>query len=73
MPMCGVEDSFSPKLYVSCVQRICIMYLAEPKLYWRVKLSTGKWMYVPAVVERNPYGRICGVRYPDVPEVNESE
>ncbi len=43
------------------------MHLAEPRLYWRVKTHNG-WRYVPAEVERDPYGRISGVRYPKVIE-----
>jgi hypothetical protein len=43
------------------------MHLAEPRLYWRIKTAKG-WRYVAAIVERNPFGRICGVRYPEVDE-----
>jgi len=49
------------------------MHLAEPRLYWRVKQTNGQWKFIPAVIERNPFGRICGVRYPDPPEVGESD
>ena len=26
------------------------MHLAEPRLYWRIKIADGKWKYCPAMI-----------------------
>ena len=53
------------------------MHLAEPTLYWRIKLASGRWTYVRAKVLRSPFGEIYRVEYPkvvpDEREVGESE
>jgi len=55
------------------------MHLAEPRLYWRIKVADKKWKYVPAhivPIEQTGGGLMAMISLPPVPEggrANESE
>ena len=43
------------------------MHLAEPRLYWRIKIADGKWKYVPArfvLVEHTGSGMMAMISLP---------
>jgi hypothetical protein len=52
------------------------MHLAEPRLYWRVKLSDNKWKYVPAhivPIERTGGGLMAMISLPPAPQIESDE
>ena len=52
------------------------MHLAEPRLYWRIKLRDGKWKYVPAhivPIEQTGAGLMAMISLPPFPESDETE
>jgi hypothetical protein len=52
------------------------MHLAEPKLYWRIKLGDGKWKYVSAhivPIEITGGGMMAMVSLPPGPPVESDE
>jgi len=55
------------------------MHLAEPRLYWRIKVADKKWKYVPAhivPIEQTGGGLMAMISLPPYPEggrANESE
>jgi len=52
------------------------MHLAEPRLYWRVKQPSGRWLYVPAhfvFVEQSGAGMLAMISLPAPPSQGDAE
>lgn len=52
------------------------MHLAEPRLYWRIKIADGKWKFVPAhivPIEFTGGGMMAMVSLPPGPPVESDE
>ena len=52
------------------------MHLAEPRLYWRIKIADKKWKYVPAhfvFVEHAGGGMMAMISLPPAPPIESDE
>jgi len=52
------------------------MHLAEPRLYWRIKIADKKWKYMPAhivPIERTGGGLMAMISLPPGPPVESDE